>query len=204
MKNLPKLLVLLFLLPVLFNIDQNASGKGLADNNCSWIQSLLNTQDTSTNCNNCIFYCTGHNGMIWSLITLDSSEIHIFNGTTRRHIEKPDNNPFNSSKLIENNINTITWAFDSLECYSKLLTPLKNGTYNPVYSELSIIKDGNTVFSYKNSEYYCDPNNKNFNCKLEQILFLMYWLAAPSSRPYLRTPSDTFHIPNVNHSTAMP
>lgn len=162
------------------------------DDRQRWIESLLNEHDKSLNCNDYIFYCTGHHGIIWSVIVMDSLGISVYNGTTRNHIDYANQNIPDTLSFIKNNIKTIRWGIDSLPNNANLLTPLKNRAYNPIYNELDIIKDGNLSFSYNDAKvFYNGVDSINFQTKLSKLTFLMLWLAAPSVRPYLPQPSDT-------------
>ncbi len=161
------------------------------DNRQSWIQSILGQEGISVDSTDYLFYCTGHHGIIWSIITSDLSGIHLYNGTTRNHIKDTCHGLTDTLSFINANIKTIKWGFDSFANAAKLLTPLKNEAYNPVYNELCIIKNNKTVFCHNNTDYYSGQDSISFNYSLNKLVYLMYWLAAPSGRPYLPTPCDT-------------
>lgn len=188
MKSFPITLLFILSMSIMFCPAQSKIDDKVIKNELSWIQSLLDEHDKSINSHNYIFYCTGHHGIIWSLATLDSSKIHLYNGTTRNHIEHTGS--IDTLFFIKNNIETIMWAFDSLANTAKLLTPLKNASYTPVYNEIYIIKDNMSVYNLNNAVSYTGPNCITFNHKLNKLKFLMYWLAAPSSRQYSPIPSD--------------
>ena len=137
------------------------------DKQRAWIQSLMSEQGISINKNDYIFYCTGHHGIIWSLIVSDSSEIHLYNGTTRDLIDYANQDIPDTLSFIKNNIKTICWGIDSLTNNAHLLTPLKNRVYNPIYYELDIIKDGNLSFCYNDAKvFYNGADSINFQNKL--------------------------------------
>lgn len=157
-----------------------------------WIQTIISEQRNPIKSNNYLFYCTGHHGIIWSLISSDSSGIYVYNGTTRRHIEYSDNGLSDSLSFIRNNIKTITWGFDSLTDVAKLIKPLNNEVYNPIYNQLYLIKDNELVFSYNDiKNYYSASDSVEFHHNASRLVYLMLWLAAPSGRPYMPMPSDT-------------
>lgn len=192
MKNLPYLFILLLSLPLLSVTAQfTCEDRGIVDKQLVWIQSLLREQSISINDNDYLFYCTGHHGMIWSLIVSDSSGISLYNGSTRNHIEHSDYSLPDSLSFINANIKTIAWGFDSLLNSEKLLAPKINTTYNPIYNQL-YVKNGNLTFTYNDcKDYYTGSDSIIFHKNLNRLVFLMFWLAAPSTRPYLTTPSDT-------------
>ena len=148
-------------------------------------------EDKSFNSGDYLFHCSGHHGIIWSLIASDSSRIHLYNGTTRKHIEHANLYSFDTLSFINDNINTINWGIDSLDNAAQALTPLNDEAYNPIYNELYIIKENKIVFCSNNADYYSGPDSTIFNHHLSKLSYLMYWLAAPSCRPYLPVPCDT-------------
>lgn len=192
MKSLISLVLFIFIISMLFVNAQSTNIVCDIDKQRAWIQSLMSEQGISINKNDYIFYCTGHHGIIWSLIVSDSSEIHLYNGTTRDHIDYANQDIPDTLSFIKNNIKTICWGIDSLNNNAHLLTPLKNRVYNPIYYELDIIKDGNLSFSYNDAKvFYNGADSINFQNKINKLAFLMLWIADPSIRPYLPPPCDT-------------
>lgn len=180
---------------MLFTKAQSTNTDSTIDNRQAWIQSLLGGHGNPINCNDYIFYCAGHHGIIWSLITSDSLGISLYNGTTRKHIDYENQSIPDTLSFIKNNIKTIRWGIDSLSNAAQSLTPLKNRVYNPIYNELYIIKDGNLSFSYNDSNvFYNGADSIEFHNKLNKLAFLMLWLAVPSGRPYLPLPGDTLSL----------
>ena len=159
----------------------------------AWIQSLLAEQNRTIEDKDYLFYCTGHHGMIWSIIVSDSSGMSIYNGTTRTQADHRDNGLTDTLLFINDNIQTIAWAFDSLSNAITLIRTNNDTTYNPVYTELYLKKDGNVNCIYNNQihGYYTGADSVEFNNNFKGLLYLMYWLAAPSVRQYLSVPSDT-------------
>ena len=159
----------------------------------AWIQSLLAEQNRTIEDKDYLFYCTGHHGMIWSIIVSDSSGMSIYNGTTRTQADHRDNGLTDTLLFINDNIQTIAWAFDSLSNAITLIRTNNDTTYNPVYTELYLKKDGNVNCIYNNQihGYYTGADSVEFNNNFKGLLYLMYWLAAPSVRQYLHVPSDT-------------
>lgn len=192
MKKLISSIFFLSVISMLFVEAQLTNTTFTIDNRQTWIESLLNEHGKSINSNDYIFYCTGHHGIIWSLIVSDSLGISLYNGTTRNHIDYANQTIPDTLSFIKNNIKTICWGIDSLTNNAHLLTPLKNRVYNPIYYELDIIKDGNLSFCYNDAKvFYNGADSINFQTKLNKLAFLMLWLADPSIRPYLPLPSDT-------------
>lgn len=174
---------------------QSTNAESKIEERETWIQSVLSEHGKYINSNDYIFYCIGHHGIIWSIITSDSSKIHLYNGTTREHIDYKNQRIPDTLTFIMNNIITITWGLDSLAKAEQLFAPLRNEVYNPIYNELDIIQDGKMVFNYNDREhYYTGSDSINFNNNLNKLNFLMFWLAAPSCRPYMPIPGDTLLI----------
>lgn len=192
MKSLIPSVLFIFIISMLFVNAQSTNVVCDIDKQRAWIQSLMSEQGISINKNGYIFYCTGHHGVIWSLIVSDSSEIHLYNGTTRDHIDYANQDIPDTLSFIKKNIKTICWGIDSLTNNAHLLTPVKNRVYNPIYYELDIIKDGNLSFCYNDAKvFYNGADSINFQNKLNKLAFLMLWIADPSIRPYLPQPCDT-------------
>lgn len=192
MKSLITTALFILIISKLFVNAQSANTDSVIDEQQTWIKSLLSEQGKSINSHNYIFYCTGHHGIVWSLIASDSSGIYLYNGTTRNHIDYANQSIPDTLSFIRNNIKTITWGIDSLANTAQLITLLKNDVYNPIYSELYIIKDGNIAFCDNGAEvFYNGSDSTKFYYNLNKLNFLMLWLAAPSCRSYLPRPGDT-------------
>ena len=192
MKSLIPPVLFILIISMLFVNAQSTKIGSTIGNSQTWIESLLGEQGKTINSPNYIFYCTGHHGIIWSLISSDSLGIYLYNGTTRNHIDYANQSIPDTLSFIKNNIRIITWGIDSLAKTAQLLTPLRNEVYNPIYYELDIIQGGKMVFHYNDREnYYTGSDSINFHNNLSKLTFLMFWLAAPSCRPYLPLPSDT-------------
>lgn len=192
MKNLLTVAFVFMLIAALFGGAQKTNADLSADRKQAWIQSVLREKDSSINSTDYIFYCTGHHGIIWSLITSDSGTFHIYNGTTRHYHDTVDQSYLTDTlSFIENNIRIITWGLDSLACSAQLILPSNAESYSPIYDELYVVKDGNIVFNYNNREdIYAGSDSIQFNKKLRSLSFLMLWLAAPSLRNYMPIPND--------------
>lgn len=124
MKILLPLFISLFLLSVFVVLTQSIIADKNIDNRQSWIQSILGQEGISVDSTDYLFYCTGHHGIIWSIITSDLSGIHLYNGTTRNHIKDTCHGLTDTLSFINANIKTIKWGFDSFANAAKLLTPL--------------------------------------------------------------------------------
>ena len=195
MKNIISTVLFMLIVSMLFVKTQSTDIDSAIDKRLTWIQTLLSEDVKSIDSDNYIFYCTGHHGIIWSLITSDSSEVRIYNGTTRNHIDYTNQVIPDTLSFVGNNIKTISWGFDSLANAAHLLVPIENRVYNPIYNELYIIKDGNLSFCYNDAEvFYHESDSIEFNNKLSRLGFLMFWLAAPSCRHFLPLPNDTLSL----------
>lgn len=192
MRFLPSIFLILLLNAALF-ADARAStdDRDSTDEVQEWIQSILSEQDAPINYNDYLFYYTGDYGVIWSLIVSDSSGVFFRNGTTRTHIEYDDCGLSDSLLFIENNTQTITWGFDSLASAANLIKPLTRREYSPFYNQLYVIKDNRVVFSYNDKKnYYAGSDSTTFKTNLSRLVYLMFWLSAPSARHCMPTPDD--------------
>lgn len=192
MRRFPAIFLSMLFIPFLFvNSSTNASWN-INGNEGKWIQTIVGEQNMSLQHNDYIFYCTGHHGIIWSLITYDSLGIFLHNGTTRKHIEFSDYGLSDSLSFINDNIQTIIWGFDTLSNFAHLLKPLEDTIYNPIYNQLYVIKAGNITFRYNDClQYYVGSDSIQFHRKFSKLVFLMLWLASPTNRPYLPLPNDS-------------
>lgn len=191
MKSLSIALISILVVSLWFSTTQSMIAD---DNNVqqqSWKQYLLDKEGKSINSDDYLFYRTGHHGILWSLIASDSSKIYLYNGTTRSHIEYAYHSSLDTSSFIENNIKTIKWGLDSLSNTAKLLTQLKSESYNPIYTELNIVKNNKIIFCHNNADSYTGEDSVKFRYNLGKLIYLMYWLSAPASRQYLPAPCDT-------------
>lgn len=186
---LPSFIILL-LHSILFVEAQSTSANiHPVDSRQKWIQSILREHSKPIKSNDYIFYCTGHHGINWSLIANDSSGIYLYNGSTRKRIKYDDSALQDSLSFINDNILTIKWGFDSLANAANFLKPLKTDVYNPVYQQIYLIKDNKLVLSYNDiDDYYAAPDSVRFNSNIHKLVYLMFWLSAPSARPYMPVP----------------
>lgn len=183
------------IISILLANAQSVNTESSIDTRLTRIQSVINEQGEPINSDDYIFYCTGHHGIVWSLITSDSSGISLYNGTTRDHIDYANQSIPDTLSFINDNIKAITWGMDSLANAAQFLSPVENAVYNPIYTELFIIKDGKISFSYNPRKvFYNRADSIQFNTDLNRLFFLMYWLSAPECRPYLPLPSDTLSL----------
>ena len=191
MRKLPIIIAFMLFLSAFFCSTLSANDDYAVGQEQLWIQSILEKHDESISSNNYIFYCTGHHGVIWSLITFDSAEIRFYNGTTRHYIDTSYTVPLDTLLFIKDNVKTITWGYDSLAIAAKSMRPLERTEYSPFYNELYVIKDGKMLFRLNNAISYAGQDSIGFNRKLNRLKLLMLGLAAPSLRPYLPSSYDT-------------
>ncbi len=191
MKTFSAFVLAVFLLSIFTNLFSSP----IAANNHNEPHTFTSLSNTSTDSNNqdFIFYYTGHHGHVWSKVYRDSIGFLLSNGTTRNWINQPACQLFDTLSFIENNIQTITWGLDSLWKEAKQLEPLFKQKYNPIYTELYIIRNNDTLFILGDAEKFIGRDSKDFNINLQKLMFLMHWLASPSIREYLPVPNDTIH-----------
>lgn len=192
MKHLFSVFLSLLLVSALFSTAHSIVADN-EDKNVQWIQSRLKESGESIKCKNYIFYGTTGYMVTWSLITLDSSEIHIYRGSTSRRPFLDSNicNTIDTPAIIRDNIKTIIWGFDSLPNASKSLTPIVDTTYNPFFRFIDIVKDNRTVFNSNSRTSYVGPDSENFNEKFRKLYYLMFWLRNPQIQRSFPTPADT-------------
>ena len=192
MRRLLPIIIFLLFFSILFVNSSTIANNITNDKEDTWIQAIVGEQNISMQHNDFILYCTGHHGIIWSLIAYDSLGIFLHNGTTRNHVEFSDRGLSDSLSFIKDNIQTIMWGFDSLSNLAHLLKPLEDTKYNPIYNQFYVIKDGNITFCYNDREqYYAGSDSLQFHDNFSKLAFLMFWLASPTSRPYLPLPRDS-------------
>ncbi len=191
MKSLPISAFLIFFVSVLLNAMQPAKADSLSTTSQRWILSALGEPDKPISSDAYLFYCTGHHGMVWSAITRDSSFIHLYNGTTRTHIEYPIYELDDTLSFIKNNIRTINWAFDSMASAARFLTPVDREVYITVYTGLYLVKEDSTEFHTNDVARFSGPDSASFNDRFKKLNYLMLWLAMPSGRQYMPIPCDS-------------
>ncbi len=143
-----------------------------------------------------IFYYTGTNGHIWSLISSDSAGLHISNGTTRSYRSGEPALPFDTVKLLEDHAKRLEWAFDSLSIQATRFKPkpIKKDYFQRLDSHLYIVKDSTTIFVLEGIEKFKGKNSKRFNTDLNKLRYMMLWISFDNARQYLPTPNDTFPL----------
>lgn len=192
MKKLRIIFIYIFAISIVLSIAQSSVGKG-TDARLYRMQTLLNEKGLTIDDNDYIFFCTGHHGLIWSLIARDSSGIQLYNGTTRKQMIEPDSVELDSMSFVNNNIKTIEWGLDSVTDDAKLLTLIQSEEYSPIYEEIFTVKNGEIIFSiFRNGrEQYVGTDSVRFDNNIKKLSYMMLWLASPSIRTYLPTPCDT-------------
>lgn len=172
---------------------QNVIGDYSFDNRePDWIKEVIDAQDKPIKSKDFIFYCTGHHGINWSLIALDSSGISLYNGTTRKLIEYSNPCLEDTLSFVRDNFESLSWGFDSLAYSNQFVIERTTDVYSPIYNQLYLIKDNELTFSYNdNSNYYIGADSIKFHHNLSRLEYLLFWLAAPSARPYMPIPNDT-------------
>lgn len=189
MKRLFYTSLLLLFISALF---ASAHSTNSDDSEREWLQSLLREQGISITGGDYVFFCTGHHGIIWSLIASDSTAIRFYNGTTRPLIDSTYYSLPDTLSFINDNIRTITWGIDSLSTAAQFLEPDSNATYSPIYCHFYVIKDGKITFSYNaQNDSYAWADSVAFHNKMRSLAYLMFWLAAPSCHPYMHLPCDS-------------
>lgn len=187
MKSLRIAFVIVLVTVLIVSISPYSIAETEPPSNREWLEALLKEEYQEFNDSNFIFYFTGHHGLIWSAISLDSIGLKIYNGTTRQI--QPTPVILDTLKFQEKNIATIKWGFDTLANEVELLQPHKREIYSPFYNVLYIVKDNEIVFKLDDdTDYFEGVNNSDFIFNLNKLVYLMYWIASPSIRPLIPEP----------------
>lgn len=119
-----------------------------------------------------LYYTQGHHGHIWSLAVSEKSNYIIVSGNTR-------NNDCNIDTItIDESI--LKWGLDSLASYSHKMKPVKRSYYWPSYTRLVLFSSQkDIIFDCENTDTYNGTDSVTFNEKLNNLKYLMFWLATP-------------------------
>ena len=119
-----------------------------------------------------LYYTKGHNGHIWSLAVPEKDHYIIVSGNTRNNDCRID-----TISIIEP---VLKWGLDSMALYCHKMKPVECSLYSPFYERLVLCSSRKeTIFDCLGTNIYSGPDSVNFNNKLAELKYLMYWLATP-------------------------
>ena len=121
---------------------------------------------------NFLYYTKGHHGHIWSVVIPENDYYIISSGNTR-------NNDFRID-TISLDIQVLRWGLDTMSLYSNKMGQGENLTYSPFYERLVLFSSQNKIiFDCSNSDIYRGPDSAAINKSLNELKYLMYWIALP-------------------------
>lgn len=145
-----------------------------------------------------IYYRSGHNGWIWSILLKENNKYSVLSGGVGLAADDSPI-PFDTVNVIKANLEIIEWGFDSLSYPTKKIHSIITNEYNPIYSEMSIFNsDGNEMFFTANNYIYVGTDSAIFTNKLNKLEYLMMWFASSELRQYLPVPSLKIYSNTTN------
>lgn len=128
-----------------------------------------------------LFYCTGHVGIVWSIVVREDVGYLVYYGNT--------SDEFVATDTIGQCNEIIQWGFDSLYLEAKTMKMKKINEYSPVKNVLEVYDDNcQRVFADYDMVIYGGYNSEIFNEKLRRLKYMMFWLSAPEIRNFSPSP----------------
>lgn len=119
-----------------------------------------------------LYYTKGHHGHIWSLAVSDKSCYIIVSGNTRTNDCYIDTVTINESIL--------KWGLDTMASYCLKMKPMANDSYWPFHERLVLFSSKKEIiFDCADTNTYSGTDSVTFNKKLNELKYLMYWMASP-------------------------
>lgn len=128
--------------------------------------------------NKSIVYYNGDRMLAWSVAFQDSSSYSFRTGIIGDNPERYKQEKIDTLSLIKNYHDILNWGMDSLSIQAKSMTPVCPNIYNPFENGLFVVDNGNVVFHKTiNIRGYTGVDEESFNSKLEELTFVMWYLA---------------------------
>lgn len=143
-----------------------------------------------------ITYNVGHHGYNWSIIVKNDTTFETYSGSTHYGSQKITvnikENQFDTIHFFNTYKDLIQWGFDSLPIRIKDMEPIQSTDYPPFHAALRVFDEQRCeeVIISNRVKSYSGVDSVNFNVKLENLRFLMDWLAVPEIRTYLKSVID--------------
>ena len=119
-----------------------------------------------------LYYTKGHHGHIWSLVVPETIHYVIVSGNTRNNEIRIDTISINESVL--------NWGLDTLALYCQKMKPVTSSSYSPFHERLVLFSaQKEIIFDCTDTNTYSGTDSVTFNKKLNELKYLMYWLATP-------------------------
>ncbi len=123
-----------------------------------------------------LYYTKGHHGHIWSLAVSEKGHYIIVSGNTRNndcHIDTIAKSDFVNESVLK-------WGLDTMALYSHKMKPVESSSYWPFYERLVLFSSHKEImFDCIETNTYSSPDSVTFNKKLNELKYLLYWLATP-------------------------
>lgn len=128
-----------------------------------------------------LYYTKGHNGHIWSLAVPGKDYYIIVSGNTRNKDCRIDSISINEPLL--------KWGLDTMALYCHKMKPVERSFYWPFYERLVLFSSQKEIIiDCADTDTYSGTDSVAFNTKLNELKYLMYWLAT-SAEIQKRLPS---------------
>lgn len=119
-----------------------------------------------------LYYIKGHHGHIWSLVISEKGHYIVVSGNTRNNECRIDTISINESRL--------KWGLDTMALYCNKMKPVENSSYMPFHERLVLFSSQKEIiFDCTDTNIYSGTDSITFNKKLNDLKYLMYWLATP-------------------------
>ena len=119
-----------------------------------------------------LYYTKGHQGHIWAIVVSENDHFIIVSGNTR------NNNCHIDTISIKESV--LKWGLDTLPQYCHKMQPVVSSSYCPFYERLVLFSSTKKIiFDCTETNTYSGPDSVNFNTKLNELKYLMYWFATP-------------------------
>lgn len=125
-----------------------------------------------------VFMFTGHLGLIWSMISSDSSGYNLFHGHTVGIPPEDSKLSIDTANFISRHIRTIKWALDTLPGDTLNLTPIEK-KYGQTFFHIYIHKESGELVTIRDEMTFKGKDKKIANDKLEKLRRMLYWMAVP-------------------------
>lgn len=120
-----------------------------------------------------LYYSKGHHGHIWSLVCSERDRYIIVTGNTRNNDCRVDTLSLNAPIL--------DWGLDTLPLNCHRMEPVENTSYSPFSERLALISSKKEIiFNCMDTNSFSGKDSVTFNKKLNELKYLMYWLACPA------------------------
>ncbi len=119
-----------------------------------------------------LYYTRGNYGHVWSLALSEKGHYIVVSGNTRNNDYRID--------TISIHEPVLKWGLDTMELYCQKMMPVPRSYYWPFHTRLILLSDKKEIiFDCTDTDTYSGTDSVTFNKKLNELKYLMYWLASP-------------------------